>query len=145
MINVIVADNGSEMVLRLADGEDLIGALRELKVGSAVIVAGIGMVRSLRLGYWNGHAYEESRIDEPAELLSLQGNIATSPSGKVVHAHVAVAVEDGAVCGGHLLSATVTNTAEIALLLVPGIRLARRPEPSGLTTLVPSLEDGARA
>jgi predicted DNA-binding protein with PD1-like motif len=141
---VMQADNGRELVVRLADGEDLVAALRGLVVRSAVIVAGIGMVRSLRLGYWNGRAYVESQIDEPAELLSLQGNIATSPSGKVVHAHVAVAAEDGVVRGGHLVGATVANTAEIALLLVPGIRLARRPEPSGLTALVPSAEDGAR-
>jgi predicted DNA-binding protein with PD1-like motif len=54
-----------------------------------------------------------------------------------------VAARDGAVRGGHLLGATVTNTAEIVLLLVPGIRLQRLPEKSGLLALFPSAEQSA--
>jgi hypothetical protein len=130
-------------VLRLADGEDLVESLRGLPVDSAVIACGIGMVRNLRLGYWNGRDYEDTRIEEPAELLSLQGTLARSPGGRVVHCHVAVATRDGDVRGGHLLGATVTNTAEIALLLVPGIELERRPEKNGVLALFPLAERGA--
>ena len=140
---MIQATNGKESVLRLAEGEDLVLSLRGIPLDSAVIACGIGMVRNLRLGYWNGLSYEETRIEEPAELLSMQGTIAASADGRVVHCHVAVATRDGAVRGGHLLGATVTNTAEITLLLVPGIRLQRLPEKSGLLALFPSAEQSA--
>jgi hypothetical protein len=140
---VIQATNGKESVLRLAEGEDLVLSLRGIPLDSAVIACGIGMVRNLRLGYWNGLSYEETRIEEPAELLSMQGTIAASADGRVVHCHVAVATRDGAVRGGHLLGATVTNTVEITLLLVPGIRLQRLPEKSGLLALFPSAEQSA--
>ncbi len=139
------ASNGREAVVRLADGEDLMAQLRGLDVPCAVIVCGIGMVRHLRLGYWNGRAYEETRLDDPAELVSMQGTIARSADGRVVHCHVSVAAADGSVHGGHLLAATVANTAEIALLLVPGIRLERRLETTGLTALVPLPEGDAGA
>lgn len=137
---MIEASNGRESVLRLADGEDLVESLRGLPVDSAVIACGIGMVRDLRLGYWNGQAYESSRIEEPAELISLQGTLARSPEGRVVHCHVAVAMRNGEVRGGHLLGATVTHTAEIAILLVPGVRLKRLLQKNGLSALSPSVE-----
>jgi hypothetical protein len=137
------ATNGRESVLRLVDGEDLILSLRAVPLDSAVIACGIGMVRDLRLGYWNGLSYEETRIDEPAELLSMQGTIAASADELVVHCHVAVAVRDGVVRGGHLLGAIVANTAEITLLCVPGIHLERLPEKSGLLALFPSTEQSA--
>jgi len=140
---VFQATNGRESVLRLVDGEDLILSLRAAPLDSAVIACGIGMVRDLRLGYWNGLSYEETRIDEPTELLSMQGTIAVSADGRVVHCHVAVAVRDGVVRGGHLLGAIVANTAEITLLRVPGIRLERLPEKSGLLALFPSTEQSA--
>jgi predicted DNA-binding protein with PD1-like motif len=140
---VIQATNERESVLRLVDGEDLILSLRAVPLDSAVIACGIGMVRDLRLGYWNGLSYEETRIDEPAELLSMQGTIAASADGRVVHCHVAVATRDGAVRGGHLLGATVANTVEITLLRVPGIRLQRVPEKNGLLALFPSAEQSA--
>ncbi|MCX6101504.1 MAG: DUF296 domain-containing protein, partial [Candidatus Bipolaricaulota bacterium] len=81
-------------------------------------------------------------IEDPAELLSMQGTIASSADGRAVHCHVAVAGRDGLARGGHLLGATVTNTAEITLLLVPGIRLERRPEGAGPSKLFPSTEGG---
>ncbi|MCX6091260.1 MAG: DUF296 domain-containing protein [Candidatus Bipolaricaulota bacterium] len=139
---MISATNGREAVVRLADGDDLMESLRGLPIDSAVIACGIGMVRALRLGYWNGRAYEEARIEDPAELLSMQGTIASSADGRAVHCHVAVAGRDGLARGGHLLGATVTNTAEITLLLVPGIRLERRPEGAGPSKLFPSTEGG---
>ena len=139
---MIQATNGRELVLRLRDGDDLVASLRGLAVDSAVIAAGIGMVRNLRLGYWNGHAYCETGVAEPCELISMQGTIAASSNGPFVHCHVSVAGRDGTARGGHLLAATVENTAEIALLLVPGIRLERRAEGERPSVLFPSVEDG---
>lgn len=142
---MIQATNGRELVLRLRDGDDLVSSLRGLAVDSAIIAAGIGMVRSLRLGYWDGHTYCETDIPEPCELVSMQGTIAASGDGPFVHCHVSVAGRDGTARGGHLLAATVENTAEIALLLVPGIRLERRAEGERPSVLFPSAENGAAA
>jgi uncharacterized protein len=139
---VVHATNGREVVVRLADGEDLVQSLRALQLESAVIAAGIGMLRELRLGFWNGRSYDETRIESPVELLSMQGTIARGPEGQVIHCHVCVAGHEGHAQGGHLMAATVTNTAEITLLLVPGIHLERRPESNGLVALFPSREDG---
>lgn len=140
---MIRATNRRELVIRLRDGDDVVVALRGLDVGSAVIVAGIGMVRDLGLGYWDGQAYRETGFGEPCELVSMQGTIAASVDGPAVHCHICVAGRDGAALGGHLLAATVANTAEIALLLVPGIRLERRPEGERPSLLFPLAEDGA--
>lgn len=140
---MISATNGRETVVRLVDGDDLVEALRAFPVTSAVIAGGIGMVRALRLGYWNGRAYEEATLDEPAELLSMQGTIAATADGRAVHCHVSVAGRDGIAHGGHLLGATVANTAEIVLLLVPGVRLERRSDGTGSAKLFPLAEDDA--
>jgi len=135
---MITACNGENMAVRMADGEDLVQRLNELDVDAAAILGGIGMAGSLRLGFWNGTAYEERSIDEPVELLSMQGNFGRAASGdRVVHCHVVVGQRDGRVVGGHLLAAKVVNTAEVIIRSLPGITLERRPEPSGLIGLYP--------
>ncbi len=140
---MIRVTNGREAIVRLVDGEDLVQSLREIDIDSAVIVGAIGMLRALRFGYWNGRTYEEKEIENPVELISMQGTIARSADGRAVHCHVSAAGRDGVAHGGHLLAATVANTAEIALLLIPGIALDRRRESNGLLGLFPSLEDVA--
>jgi len=135
---MITAFGATDGVLRLTDGESLLEALHDLPVESAILLAGIGMVRDLEVGYWTGEIYESIAIEEPVELLSLQGNIASHGSTRVVHAHVAVAGHDGAARGGHLIAATVHNTAEIALRMPPDVRLERVEEASGLLGLCPT-------
>jgi predicted DNA-binding protein with PD1-like motif len=131
-------------VVRLQDGEKLPGALHE--VGNpAAVACGIGMVREVVLGYWEGGRYWEERIPEPVELLSLQGTIGEGPEGAVVHLHVVVGKKGGAALGGHLLSATVHNTVEAVVLGLPGLRLRRQPEPTGLLGLYPEALDAGGA
>jgi len=139
MIDAIAREDG---FLRLADGEDLVAALGRLAVESAVILAGIGMVRDAAIGYWNGTQYGTTRLDEPAELLSLQGNIARHGQERIVHAHLCIAGADGVARGGHLMAATVHNTAEIALRLAPEIVLERIEE-DGRLVLRPRLRAAA--
>ena len=135
---MIEAKNAHEWVVRLQDGEDLVGALRTLGRDSALILTGIGMVREAELGYWNGAEYEMHDYSAPAELISLQGNLALDDAGeRIVHAHVLLSGQDGSVGGGHLVRAIVHNTVEIGLLPLDGIVLERRPEPNGLVGLFP--------
>jgi predicted DNA-binding protein with PD1-like motif len=138
---VLKAMGATDGFVRLADGESLVDELLKLPLSSAVILCGIGMVRDLELGYWNGEAYVPTRISEPVELLSLQGSIARHGAGRALHAHICVAGEDGVARGGHLMSATVHNTAEIALRTQPGIVLERVEEETGVLGLHPRLEN----
>ncbi len=134
---MIEARGDREVVLRMVDGEDLLAELLGIDLDGAVILGGIGMVRDARLGYWNGVEYEEHEISEPAELLTMQGNIARREDEAIVHCHVTVARRDGTVAGGHLIGATVANTAEIVLHIPLGIVLERRMETNGLAGLYP--------
>ncbi len=139
---MLKADAGSVVVVRCQDGERLPEALLRAEFVPAGIVAGIGMVRDLVLGYWDGERYVEEKIGEALELLSLQGNLGDEEGKPVLHAHVVAGRKGGEAIGGHLLSATVHNTAEIVFLRLPGVRLARRRDPGGLLGLYPEALKG---
>jgi len=134
---MIKASHDGQLVLRLRDGEDLLSCLTEAGVESAFILSGVGMLRHLELGYWNGTTYEAEEIAEPVELLSLSGNLAVKDGDLVVHAHAAVARRGGQALGGHVVRATVHNTAELYIHCLEGIALERRQEESGLAGLYP--------
>jgi len=134
---MIEARSGDGLMVRLKDGEELTASLASLKVDSGVILNGVGMLRALELGFFTGSGYDIERIDEPVELLSLQGNFARKDEKGVVHCHAAVARRGGVALGGHVMRATVHNTAEIYIYRLSGIRLERRPEESGLAGLYP--------
>lgn len=134
---MIAARSENDLIVRLIDGEKLAASLVALKVDSGVILNGIGMLRNLEMGYWNGTEYDVKRISEPVELLSLQGNFACKGEERMLHCHATVAKRDGTAIGGHVLEATVHNTAEILVRELPGIRLERRLEESGLAGLYP--------
>jgi len=134
---MIEAHGTNEIVVRMVDGESLTEGLLSIEVESAAVLCGIGMVRDATLAYWNGTEYEEHVVEEPVELLSMQGNIALRDRERMVHCHLTVARRDGTVAGGHLVSATVANTAEIVLSQLDGIALERKLEPNGLAGLQP--------
>ena len=96
------------------------------------------MVRDVKLGFWNGSAYEIHEYPEPAELLTLQGNLALDDAGeRMAHVHLSLSSQDGSVRGGHLVTATVHNTIEMGLQALDGIAMDRKPEPNGLVGLHP--------
>ena len=134
---MIQVRSGNDLMVRLVDGEELAACLAALEVGSGVIVNGVGMLRGLELAYWNGSTYEITRIEDPVELLSLQGNFARKNEERMVHCHATVARRDGTALGGHLRKATVHNTTEIFVHELTGIVLYRRLEESGLAGLYP--------
>ncbi len=140
---MIKAESGDYVVIRFRDGTPLPQGLMELGITSGAMVSGVGMLRDLVLGYWDGKDYVRAEIEEPVELLSLQGNLGEKEDGEpVVHAHVAVALPGGKAMGGHLISATVNNTLELVVLRLPGIRMTRRREETGLLGLYPSQAQG---
>ena len=134
---MIKAESEQDLVVRLVDGEDLISSLQGLSLDSAVLLNGVGMLRDLVLGYWNGSGYDVQRISEPVELLGLQGNFACKGDERIVHCHATVAKHGAAAFGGHVLKATVHNTAEIYIRVLTEIVLERKMEETGLAGLYP--------
>ncbi len=134
---MIKAKSGNFLVVRFEDGEKFPEALLGLGIKAGAILSGVGMLRNLEMAYWNGKEYVRERVDEPVELLSLQGNFGEREGKGVIHAHTVVAKEGGSALGGHLMKATVHNTAEVVIVELPGIVMERRPEPSGLVGLYP--------
>ncbi len=128
---MIKVESENELMVKLEDGEDLLKELANLGIDSG-LVWGIGMLREVRLGYWNGSGYEEHRIDEPLELLSLQGNLSRKEGKPFPHCHVVLSKQDGTVAGGHLLAGTVNVGNELYIKKLEGVTLERRREPSGL-------------
>lgn len=128
---MLKAEAGADLIVKLEDGEDLLEELARLGV-EAGLVLGIGMVREARLGYWNGSAYEEHKLAEPAELLSLQCNLSLKDGKPFPHCHAVLGRRDGTVLGGHLLGAVVHNVNELYIKRLEGITMERRQEPSGL-------------
>ena len=126
----------NQIVVRLADGEDVKSQLESLGIKAGTFVSGIGMLRETTLAYWNGEEYVQHQVDAPAELLALQGNFSLKEGEPFVHCHVTLGHEDGTVEGGHLMDATVNITNEIVIQELPGIRMNRKPE-VGLWGLYP--------
>ncbi|MCI4330582.1 MAG: DNA-binding protein [Thermoplasmata archaeon] len=131
---------GSHVMLRLDDGQDLFAAIgqaaRERGIRAAAVVSGIGMIKAADLGYWTGREYEVEHIDTPHELVGLQGSIASLDEGPSIHLHAQLANPHHQVIGGHLLRATVAVVGEVCLETFPG-RTFGRPmnESLGLRTL----------
>lgn len=97
---------------------------RRHDINSGVILSGVGMLRDAKIGFYRGEkrAYDEHVLEQPHELLSYQGNLATfAESGKpVAHVHVQLGGPDHRVVGGHLFDATVWIVNEVAIRRLPG-------------------------
>jgi len=139
---VIHARSGDDLVARLKDGEDLLASLLSLGVDAGVILNGVGMLRDVELGYWNGSQYVVERVAEPVELLGLQGNLALFGKERAIHCHATLGRQGGEALGGHVLRATVHHTTEAFVRLLPGISLERREEQGGLRGLYPRARSG---
>ncbi|MCI4348704.1 MAG: DUF296 domain-containing protein [Thermoplasmata archaeon] len=135
-----VTSDGTRWMLRLVPGEELPDALvrfaGENKIRAGAVLVGIGQLRTSKLGYWNGSEYAPLALDEPAELVSLQGSIAEADGRPSVHLHAALGTREHRTVSGHLLSGTVGSLLELLVTVFPG-QVWSRPidESTGLRTL----------
>ncbi len=119
------------LVAKLDDGENLFRSLEnimdEIDYKSAVVLSGIGMLRDFKIGFYNKERgeYEWEEVDEPKELLSLNGSITEEGS---MHLHVEVGGRDHDVFGGHLDGGEVYNVAELTLLVFEELTLTREKD-----------------
>lgn len=129
------------IIVKLEDGEDVLEKLKiiaeENEISSGVILKGVGMLRNVKLGYFDGKGYVIDKFDDPMELISMQGNISLGDEGKIVfHIHVCLADRSKRSYGGHLLEGTVHNVNEILIMKLERIKLRRRlSEKTGLMEL----------
>ncbi len=123
-----------------ADG--LLKFAKENQLGGSHFTA-IGAFYDVTLGYfdWETKEYEENRINEQVEVISLIGDIALKDGKPKVHAHVTVAKRDGTAHGGHLLKALVRPTLEVIITESPRKMQRKYDEASGLALIDPDAVD----
>ncbi|MEN3044468.1 MAG: DUF296 domain-containing protein [Candidatus Hydrothermales bacterium] len=130
-------DDGKIIVIIFEDGEDLIQKVNELSQifkseNVLTVISALGMMKEIKMGFWNGIEYEIHNENEPSEVLGISGIITpnTSPN---FHFHVTIGKRNGEVKGGHLISAKISNTLE--MFLIKGNIAVERREEKGLKKL----------
>ena len=126
---------GPVVVLRLAYGEDLLGSLNEIcrreKIRNGVVLTGFGSLTDISVTGAVGASFPPRRfynLRKPrgVEILAISGVIADYH----VHVHMVLCDKNRAF-GGHLeLGCKILSLAEIAIMRVDGVKMARRIDPS---------------
>ena len=129
------------IVVKLDDGEDLFPSLErivdEYGIVSGAFLGGVGMIREVELGYWNGTEYLTEVPETPHELLHYGGSIARVEGRPMFHIHATLAGPDHRTIGGHVNRATVAVLNEIFILKLEELELSRKLNPdSGLMELM---------
>ncbi len=127
------------VALKLDHGEDfyecLNKAIIDFKIKSGYILMGIGMLKDAEIGYFGGSEYFTKVLEEPHELVSMQGSISTKDE-TIIHIHCSLAGPDHTLLGGHLNKGTVNVINEILIKKVDEIELGRNLNPkTGLKEL----------
>ncbi len=116
--------------VRLIRGEEVIASLTSLaekeKIQSGFLF-GLGAVANPKLGYFdlNTKEYQSEIFEGEFEIVNLTGNISHLNGKPFIHAHITVSDEDCRAFGGHLFSAQIHATGEIAIIDF-GIPLSRK-------------------
>lgn len=130
-----VGRDGDLVVVKLGRGEDLLPvlgeALRGEGVTSGVVLAGIGALEDVELGWFDprSKSYVRNAYAESRELLSLQGTV-TLEADLPLHLHAALADAEQRVVGGHLFRGRVAVLAEVAVRGLDGLALTRLENPA---------------
>lgn len=126
--------NGSTVAVRLDVGEEIAASLKEICKKENIRFAqinGIGATDKAVVGVYdleNG-VYREKEYMGIHEIVSLVGSVTEKDGEPYLHAHIALAGQDGVCRGGHLLSAYIGITGEIFLNICEG-ELKRRVNPA---------------
>lgn len=127
------ARSGDDVVIVLEPGEEIHTSLRkladELGIDGAVITSGIGRTMNSTFGYMDEtFTYHRRVLEHPAELVTLQGNLARHEDGSAfTHLHATFADDDFVTQSGHLFEATVFVVAEIHMRIMSNIIMTRCP------------------
>ena len=85
-------------------------------IKSGVIISLVGSLKDVNLGFLKElpGKYISKKIEGPLEIVSGTGTIALKDGEVVLHIHIVISDEKGAV-GGHLVSGTIFSTAEVVI------------------------------
>ncbi len=115
----------NQIVVRLDDGEEIISSLKEICTRAGVAsgsISGIGATQKMRLrvaDFENG-GFVFQDFHESMEIISLTGNITQVGQEVSIHLHGAAADREMRLHGGHIVSCTVSATAEIFITALDG-------------------------
>jgi len=125
---------GSDCVIRIQKGEEILAALRQVCTQENIVLAsvnGIGAVNDVTLGVFNSKkfVYESTRYTGDMEIVSCMGNVTQKDGEVYLHLHMAVAnATKGVVYAGHLNDAKISLTGEFILRIIDG-RVEREYSP----------------
>ena len=122
-----IAKNDSYVLLKLEHGEDLIGSIEQAsreEQSTLMVVSGLGMICDFELGYFDRGNYIRKPIQEPHELLALQGSVAVDGDPRI-HIHATVADSEHRALGGHLMRGKVWMSNEICMVRLKGVTSTR--------------------
>ena len=122
------AKEGNFVIAKFVDGEiiqNLQSLMKKLNGKAAIILNGVGQLEHATIGYFDGKEYLKKEIEEPAELVSLQGNIGMNGGDYITHVHVTLGLKDHTIVGGHLIKGDVKVVNEIAIYLLESIEIKR--------------------
>ncbi len=130
-----VKREGNRIFAKLEKGEDVLGSLdkivKEQHVQSGEILWGVGMIKGLTVGYFNGKEYEKETFSDNLEVVSFHGSIAENEP--VFHIHSSCAGKTHGVIGGHLFGGVADPLLEVSISVFEEIRAERKINPaSGL-------------
>ncbi|MFO7838736.1 MAG: DNA-binding protein [Desulfosalsimonadaceae bacterium] len=102
---------------RLAHGADLLEELTNISREQGLLagrIEAIGAVQKAVIGYYNqkSREYQYNILDQAMEIVKLCGNVSVKDGEPMVHAHIALADEQGRTFGGHLAPGTVIFACE---------------------------------
>jgi predicted DNA-binding protein with PD1-like motif len=112
--------DGTEIAIRLDQGDEIAGSLMSLCLKEGIVSAtfsGIGACRKAEIAHYDTSEkrYHNRKLEGMLEIVSLMGNVTVSEGKPLVHAHIALGLEDFSVAGGHLVSAEIRPTCEIRM------------------------------
>jgi predicted DNA-binding protein with PD1-like motif len=131
------ARSGDDIMLVLEPGEEIHASIQKLAdtldLNGAAITSGIGRTRNSIFGYMDADfVYHRKELEEPVELVTLQGNLARHENGSpFTHLHATFSNDDFLTKSGHLFSATVFVVAEIHLRVMSEVVMTRCPMVDG--------------
>ena len=124
-------------------GDEVMGGLTEFAQRNhlaASRITGIGGIDDATLGFFDRprKMHRPMIVKQPAEVLSLLGDIALYQGKPVVHLHIVLGFADGTAHGGHLLEAHVWPTMEVIVTEYPHAMHKTLDAESGAALIDPS-------
>lgn len=134
-----IKKEGLDIFAKLEKGEDVLKELANIVsshgIRSGEIIWGIGMIRNLQIGYFNGKEYEKETFEKALEVVSFHGSIAENEP--VFHIHSSCAGHDHGVVGGHLFGGQADPLLEVRIRIFETIKAVREDNPkTGLRELM---------